>query len=57
MIKRNKMIDGRKKTILFYRRETVRKEEEAHRAWNAKFDPWLVDEYRKVRFIRFFINR
>jgi len=48
---------GEKKPIFSYRRETVRKEEEAHRAWNAKFDPWLVDEYRKVRFIRFFINR
>ena len=45
-----------KKTILFYRRETTRKEEEAQRTWNTKFDPWLVDEYRKVRFIIFFIN-
>lgn len=36
--------------IFYFRRETIRKEEEAQRAWNEKFDPWLIDEYREVRF-------
>ncbi|CAF0815327.1 unnamed protein product [Rotaria sp. Silwood1] len=31
-----------------FRRETLRKEEEAHRIWKAKFDPWLIDEYREM---------
>ena len=43
----------RKKKKLFHRRETILKEEEAHQTWKAKFDPWLIDEYRQVRFILF----
>jgi hypothetical protein len=35
----------------FCRRETILKEEETNRIWKAKFDPWLIDQYREVRFI------
>ncbi|CAM2701580.1 unnamed protein product [Rotaria socialis] len=35
-----------------FRRETIHKEEEAHRVWKAKFDPWLIDEYREM-----YVNR
>ncbi|CAF0779356.1 unnamed protein product [Rotaria sordida] len=31
-----------------FRRETIHKAEEAHRIWKAKFDPWLIDEYREM---------
>ncbi len=31
------------------RRETIHKEEEARRTWTAKFNPWLIKEYRQVR--------
>lgn len=34
---------------LYYRRETVMKEEEAQRTWKAKYDPWLINEYKEVR--------
>ncbi len=37
--------------FFFIRRETVLKEEEAKRTWKAKYDPWLIDEYREVRQI------
>jgi hypothetical protein len=45
----------RRKKKFFYRRETVLKEEEAHRTWKAKFDPWLIDEYQEVRLILFLL--
>ena len=32
------------------RKEIIHKEQEARRAWTAKFDPWLIEEYRQVRF-------
>ncbi|CAF0809096.1 unnamed protein product [Adineta steineri] len=31
-----------------FRRETVRKEEEAERLWKTKFDPWLMNEYQEM---------
>ncbi|CAM4818985.1 unnamed protein product [Rotaria magnacalcarata] len=31
-----------------FQRETIHKEEEAHRLWKAKFEPWLIDEYREM---------
>jgi hypothetical protein len=42
-----------KKEKEFYRKETIIKEQEARRTWTAKFDPWLIDEYRQVRFLSF----
>ncbi|CAF2404623.1 unnamed protein product [Rotaria sp. Silwood2] len=30
------------------RKEIIHKEQEAHRAWTTKFDPWLIDEYRQM---------
>ena len=35
---------------MYFRRETIVREQEARRAWSAKFDPWLIDEYRQVRW-------
>ncbi len=37
------------KNLFFTRKETLIKEEEACRVWTAKFDPWLIKEYRQVR--------
>ncbi len=37
------------KNLFFPRKETLIKEEEACRVWTAKFDPWLIKEYREVR--------
>jgi hypothetical protein len=44
--KKGKEIVG---VLFFIRRETVLKEEEAKQTWKAKYDPWFIDEYRKVR--------
>jgi hypothetical protein len=44
----------RKENKSFYRRETILKEEESHRIWKEKFDPWLTEQYREVRFYSFF---
>ncbi|CAF2395292.1 unnamed protein product [Rotaria sp. Silwood2] len=35
-----------------FRREILHKEEESHRIWKAKFDPWLIDEYREMHVNR-----
>ncbi len=31
----------------------ILKEEETHRTWKEKYDPWLTNEYREVRLIFF----
>jgi len=41
------------KKEFFYRKEKIIKEQEARRTWTAKFDPWLIVEYRQVRFLSF----
>ncbi|CAF0761771.1 unnamed protein product [Rotaria sordida] len=35
-------------TIDVARKEIIHKQQEAHRAWITKFDPWLIDEYRQM---------
>ncbi|CAF1052222.1 unnamed protein product [Adineta steineri] len=30
------------------KRETILKEQEAHRTWTKKYDPWFINEYRQM---------
>lgn len=47
------MIEKGIKQCFISRKEIIHKEEEARRTWTAKFNPWLIDEYRQVRSIAF----